>query len=267
MQSAVLSPHLDDAVLSCWSLLEAAGEVTVVNVFTASPPPGTPVPEWDRRTGATDPVRRMRERREEDRTALALVGRTAVALEFLDVQYGRRAMPVSVLADRFRVLFAPDVVLHAPAGLGRHPDHEFVRDAALELAREGRPVALYADLPHCIPRGWPAWVAATPEVDGLDVAAEWTTVLAEAGLVVERLIPRVRPLDVGARGRKLRALAAYRTQRDALDDMAFTPLEDPRGLAFEVRWDVTPSALDVPQQPRSELGVAEARSETLHHSG
>lgn len=68
----ILSPHLDDAVLSCWRVLEAHRSVRVVNVFTGSPPEGSPAPWWDRLTGATDPVRRMAERRAEDRRALAL---------------------------------------------------------------------------------------------------------------------------------------------------------------------------------------------------
>lgn len=38
--AVVLSPHLDDAVINCWSLLTADRDVTVVNVFTASPPQG-----------------------------------------------------------------------------------------------------------------------------------------------------------------------------------------------------------------------------------
>ena len=36
----VLSPHLDDAVLSCWHVLGREGDVRVVNVFTGSPEDG-----------------------------------------------------------------------------------------------------------------------------------------------------------------------------------------------------------------------------------
>ena len=31
--TVVVSPHLDDAVMSCWSVLEGAPQVTVVTVF------------------------------------------------------------------------------------------------------------------------------------------------------------------------------------------------------------------------------------------
>ena len=76
---AVLSPHLDDAVLSAWSVLRRPGDVRVVNVCTAVPPPG-PAPPWDQLTGARDAAERMRERLDEDREALAKAGREAVAL-------------------------------------------------------------------------------------------------------------------------------------------------------------------------------------------
>ncbi|MBA3327023.1 MAG: PIG-L family deacetylase [Solirubrobacterales bacterium] len=258
MKAVVLSPHLDDAVLSCWHVLEGSGDVTVVDVFTGSPPPGTPAPWWDRLTGAQDPVDRMRERRAEDARALGLVGRDAVHLDLLDAQYRDGELATGPLAARVRELLEPDTVIHAPAGLGGHPDHELVRDAALELARGGWPVMLYADLPHGIAHGWPAWVAGVPERAGLDIGADWVAVLAEAGVTVERLVPRVRPLDVRARERKLSALAEYRTQRAALDGLAFVPLEDPRALAFEVSWAVPASAVGDPDERRSDGIVAEA---------
>ena len=49
----ILSPHFDDAVLSCWHLLASAGEVLVVNVFAGEPPAGT-LGWWDELAGASD---------------------------------------------------------------------------------------------------------------------------------------------------------------------------------------------------------------------
>ena len=264
MPAAVLSPHLDDAILSCWHLLEGAGDVAVVNVFTGSPPPGTPAPPWDRLTGAQDPVVRMRERRAEDRRALAVVGRTAVDLGFLDAQYRTTEVSTGTLVTRLRVLLEPGTVLHAPAGLSGHPDHEIVRAAALELARDGWPVTLYADLPHGITRGWPEWVACVAEAPGIHAGSDWAAVLAGSGLIVDRLVPRVRPLDALGRARKLRALAEYGTQRAALDDLAFAPLADPRVLAFEVSWDLPRSALGSAHERVGEPFVADARGEPPH---
>ena len=82
----ILSPHFDDAVLSCWNLLAGVGEVLVVNVFAGEPPAGT-LGWWDQLAGATDSAATVRMRIEEDRQALALAGRRAVNLPFLDSQY------------------------------------------------------------------------------------------------------------------------------------------------------------------------------------
>ena len=138
-----------------------------------------------------------------------------------------------------------------------------MRDAACELALSGRRVALYADLPHAIGAGWPDWVCGEVSGAGSEVAAQWRAVLESAGLDTLHLLRRVRSLDAPARARKLRALAAYRTQRRALDRFAFAPLEDPRALAWEVEWGVTASALRRAQQVTGEAVVADAPRETL----
>jgi LmbE family N-acetylglucosaminyl deacetylase len=264
--TTVLSPHLDDAVLSCWHILEGLEDAVVVNVFTASPPPGTAVPKWDRLTGARDPVERMDERRAEDRRALERVGCDAIHLDLLDVQYREDAQPTEGLADRLAGLLEPGTI-HAPAALGGHPDHVAVRDAALELSARGWPLVLYADLPHGIVDGWPAWVTGVPGDAGVDVSAAWDGVLAAANLNIARLIPRVRPLDAQMRERKLGALDEYRTQRAALDDMTFVPLDDPRALAFEVSWSVPASALGGAHEAGGQIGVPDAVGQSVHQGG
>jgi hypothetical protein len=47
MRTVVVWTHLDDAVLSCWSVIDGPGDVTVVTVFTGGPEPGS-LTEWDR---------------------------------------------------------------------------------------------------------------------------------------------------------------------------------------------------------------------------
>jgi len=255
---AILSPHLDDAVLSCWHLVDSPLGVTVVNVFAGSPPAGTPTPWWDRLTGASDPVERMHERRAEDRAALALAGRVGVAIDLLDAQYRQEPLPVADLVRRLREVIPAGALVYAPAAMGHHPDHELVRTASLELARAGRRVALYADIPHSIERGWPAWITGEPALVGSAAAAAWSRVLAAAGLDVPRLVPEVRALGERARTRKLRAIDAYRTQRAALDELAFAPLNSRQVLAWEVSWLVPPTALlDTAIPPCGEALMAE----------
>jgi hypothetical protein len=229
---AVLSPHFDDAVLSCWHVLSQPGPLLVVNVFAGAPPEDSPPGWWDRRTGATDARARVLERAGEDRLALARAGRTAVNLDLPESQHRRRAPTVADVAARVRDAISGSDGLYAPAGLGAHPDHMLVRDAALELqAEEGRVLVLYADLPHAIRRGWPTWVA--PDGDAI-VNDEWA--IALAGLRGLSPRPHVHALDAVRRTDKLAAVRLYGTQLAGLEQMAFGPLE--RVLRYEVTWEV-----------------------------
>jgi LmbE family N-acetylglucosaminyl deacetylase len=264
---AILSPHFDDAVLSCWQLLAGPADVTVVNVFTAEPPAGTPPPWWDRATGASDPVERMRERRREDAAALALAGTSSVELGLLDDQYRSAQLPLRDVVQRISFELAPQAVIHAPGAFDGHPDHVLVRDAALELARAGRAVVLYADLPHASARGWPGWLSGERSARAREVAAEWDSVLRGAGLVVPKLLRRVHGLDAPTRARKLNALACYGSQRPALDRYAFAPLDDPRALAWEVSWEVPSSALRDMEELLGEPVVSDLPCQPLDDHG
>src|SRR5262249_35056404 len=252
MATVILSPHFDDAVLSCWQVLEAGEDLAVVNVFTASPPSGRPSAWWDRLTGARDSIARMAERRAEDDAALALARCEAFSLGLLDDQYRTADIAAGEVLERLGGALAPGSTLYAPAAMDEHRDHVLVRDAALSLAGEGCPLVLYADLPHATGAGWPSWVTGERKRPGSDPDTIWDRALDAAGLAPEELPACVRPLEPAARARKLAAIDCYRTQREALDRFSFAPLADPRALAWEVYWRVPPSALRGPHQPGRE---------------
>jgi LmbE family N-acetylglucosaminyl deacetylase len=239
MAIVVLSPHLDDAVLSCWHVLTKPVELTVINLF-AGVPTGLDAPAWwDQYTGATDSAERVRERIEEDSRALALAGRTAVNLGFLDQQYRHEAQPVAALTEQIERLLAPGVRIYAPAALANHADHALVRAAALKLRAAGFAVSLYADLPHATVRGWPAWVTGASAPAAEDAAgAMWDEVLAATGAMA----PAVHHLRVEAYARKLRAVRMYRTQLQALTELAGRPLTDRATLGYEVAWSTVSRA-------------------------
>lgn len=209
-KSVILSPHLDDAVLSCWHVLCGPGEVAVINVFAGSPPPGSGPSWWDRLTGATDSATRMAERRAEDSEAFAIAGRTATHLDFLDEQYEPADQPIEKVISTLRDLIDPDAVVYVPAALGEHGDHERVRTAGLALAATGQQVRLYADHPHAVRHGWPTWVNGTDPQAGREVVASWDQRLEPVGLARTR--PEIHHLDLTEQERKLRAVTAYRTQ-------------------------------------------------------
>lgn len=223
---AVLSPHLDDAVASCWTVLESPADVLVVNVFAGIPEPGSGTHLWDAITKADDSPRRMQERLDEDREALSQLGRPAVNLGFLDAQYRDDEHAPDQLAAALGPHVQAAAAVYAPAGIGGHPDHVLARDAALTLRQD---VRLYADQLYATLYGWPPWVDGRPSEPFLDVDAYWRHHLPP-GL----WSAQVSALDAAAYERKLDAVNCYRTQ------LAAFKFADPGVLAHEVFWE--PSA-------------------------
>jgi len=237
MATVILSPHLDDAVLSCWQMLTRPGHVTVINVFAGVPASLDRPAWWDRYTGATDSGERVRERIEEDRRALALAGRTAINLDLLDEQYRAADQTVAPLAAQLEPLLAPDDRICAPAAFADHADHALVRRAALQLRTAGFPVSLYADLPHATAHGWPAWVTGKRVPATKDLAAGmWERRLAGTGIAPAEMVPSVHVLDPGEHAHKLEAVCAYHTQVDGLTEFVGRPMADREVLGYEVVW-------------------------------
>jgi LmbE family N-acetylglucosaminyl deacetylase len=256
----VLSPHLDDAVLSAWHVLSAPREVTVVTVFAGVPEPGF-VTDLDRAHGAAESAAWLARRRREDRTALALAGRTPVHLDLLDVQFPAFGEPgvrnrIAASPDRFVALVSecadlgrdPDElaelisariaqtpVLYGPAGIGGHPDHRDLALATLRLAGPDRSVRLYADSPYYLARGLPSWLAGTP-----NPAADALTgdALDRLGLPAAALDRQVCELSEAELGRKQAAMRCYRTEFPAIRaELARSPA-GPDAMRDETWWAV-----------------------------
>lgn len=234
--TVVLSPHLDDAVIDCWSVLTSPRQVEVFNVFTAVPSDPTPT-AWDRICGASDAAAHTRARIAEDEAALRLADRTATNLGFLDAQYRvARRQPLFEELDTAVREVAPVVsVAYAPACLGvGHEDHALVRDYAMRLRGAGIDVVLYADAPYAVQFGWPAWVSGSARDPHLDVDVAWERGMRSAGLTpadaeVVRLPPR-------SAQRKLAAMRMYATQFSGLNQGCVGLLENPEIHGTEVYW-------------------------------
>ncbi len=234
--AVILSPHFDDAVLSCWHVLASAGEVLVVNVFAGEPPAGT-LGWWDRLAGATDSVAAVRTRIEEDRQALALAGRASVNLPFLDSQYRRLDQAPGEIVETLREVLVAGARLYAPASLGdHHRDHTAVRAAALALHAEGADLRLYADLPHATMFGWPRWVL-DGSFSGADPAGKrWASQLEATGIPAERMVASTHRLPAEDHAGKLEAVLTYGSQMAPLRQVFGSSLEDPQLLGLEVDW-------------------------------
>ncbi len=255
MVEAILSPHLDDAVLSCWHLLTQPGDVIVINVFAGVPASMSELAWWDQLTGASDSEQRVLERVEEDREALALAGRTPVNLDFLDEQYRNAEQPLAPLTAQIERHLAPGMHVYAPGAFGAHADHALVRAAALELRKKGFVVSFYADLPHATLHGWPASVtgAAPPAPPDL-AAALWERALAKTGLSPATMHREVHELDPHSYARKLEAVHSYVTQLQGLVEFGGRPLTDRETLGFEVVWMLPSAATPLP--PRTTRGAS-----------
>ncbi len=239
--TVILSPHFDDAVLSCWHLLTGPGKVLVVNVFGGVPAAGA-LGWWDELAGASDSAAAVRVRVEEDRRALALAGRTAVNLPFLDGQYRKSEQAPGAIAQALRGVLPGGARIYAPASLGdHHRDHTAVRAAALALRTEGANVALYADLPHATVLGWPRWVLGGSSSEADPAGEGWTSQLRESGVPAERMVPAVHRLSTEHHSRKLEAMVAYRSQIAPLQNTFGSSLKDPQLLGLEVNWQLPPS--------------------------
>ena len=148
----VLSPHLDDAVLSCGSFLHAHPSTTVVTVL-AGAPDAFHEGYNSETTGKPYAPDAIGVRRDEDRRAMDFLGATPIWLDLLDADYAAYRPPTDygdVIKDEIgRVLdeIRPKSVF-APLGL-MHADHVAVSQACLELAVDS-PFAwyLYMDLPY-----------------------------------------------------------------------------------------------------------------------
>jgi len=235
----LLSPHWDDAVLDCWSLLSGEEPLAVANLFAGSPPAGR-LAGWDAITGARDSAERTRERLAEDARAMALAGRRPVNLPLLDSQY-RLGRPVPRLAE-IDGLLSREVSavsrIYAPAAIGGHADHELTRRYALQLLAAGIPVELYAELPYCVRHGWPHWVDGRPPHPNRDVDAYWSHFLGGLAEMPALRDGKVLRLADDTAAAKLAAMRCYESQLPALDYAGRELLADPELHGYEVRWEL-----------------------------
>jgi LmbE family N-acetylglucosaminyl deacetylase len=233
----IIAPHLDDAALSVSNRLQRGG-VLVATVFAGVPHAEAPLGAWDRLTGATSSRERQLERLAEDDAAMQLAGARAVRLDELDEQYrDGRAVDVGMLASRLDTLIDGVSEVWLPAGIG-HDDHLAAREAGVAAARRAghREVVLYADFPHVVPYGWPAWVTGNPAEPYLNIDAWFSDEMRRRGLDPEHLSPEVVRLGTEGAEFKRRLIESYPSQLPALFLDAGHLERDPSLLGFEVLW-------------------------------
>jgi LmbE family N-acetylglucosaminyl deacetylase len=175
MRWIYISPHFDDAVLSCggliWEQTHSGIPVEIWTVMAGDPPSG-PISDLitrvhaDWKTGT--PQETVALRRIEDRKAARSVGATVRHLKIVDALYrrtntGNLLYTQDVLGDipvhprdtglveevtrQIAENLAPHDTIVCPLGLGNHVDHVITRRAIEALHR---PTWYYADVPYLL---------------------------------------------------------------------------------------------------------------------
>lgn len=210
-----LSPHLDDAALSCggtvFTLARAGAAVTILTLMAGdppAPPPDTPIVRdlHARWAAGRQPTAA---RRREDARACAVLGARAQHAPLPDCVYRAGPDGAPLYPDEAALWggvhrrdpapaalqaldLPPAQVVYAPLGAGAHVDHLIARDWALALARAGRAVIFYEDYPY------------VRDPAALDRAL--------AAFAPGALVPQARPLAADAVRARLAAVACYDSQ-------------------------------------------------------
>lgn len=207
MNVALISPHLDDALLSTAARTSALGrDARIITVFAGLPPLWSWPSPYDNACGFSSSVEAVTARQSEDVAASRECGiEDPIHLPFLDGQYGR-PQDFERIVRSITGFVSASVMFVAPLGLV-HPDHEIVAQACRLAARtaDKRNVAVYGDLPSMV---------LYPEAIDRAVAA-WE----EAGWHMGA--PLISELDAEQEARKLGVVSCYESQRriDAIRNM------------------------------------------------
>lgn len=187
--SVILSPHLDDAVLSLGQFMQTE-PCTVVTVFAGNPDAG--LSDYDASCGFATSSDAMASRRAEDLLALRELGIIDIAhLPFLDRQYDEPTAD-EMLTTELLPFLKPDVIV--PLGLG-HPDHAQVFRCVIDAVPRGMPLFFYEELPYRVL--WPEQAHAARKLLMLN------------GFKIQEL---PFPILQGDRDVKAKAIAEYRSQ-------------------------------------------------------
>jgi LmbE family N-acetylglucosaminyl deacetylase len=163
----VVSPHLDDGVLSLGAAMRAwassGARVQLLTVLACDPASDTPAGGWDSRGGFATEGESARARRDEDAAACALLGVAPSWLPYGSVDFERHGDERAVVAAVAGVIADADLVL-LPGFPLSHPDHEWLVRALVEDGGSFRGrVAFYAEQPYTARSdarpALPAWLA------------------------------------------------------------------------------------------------------------
>jgi LmbE family N-acetylglucosaminyl deacetylase len=146
----VISPHLDDGVLSLGASMASwarhGAVVELLSVLACDPASHAMAGGWDARGGFATEGESALARREEDRRACALIGATPVWLPYGSGDYDRHGDESEVRDDVLRALDGADTIV-VPGLPLTHPDHAWLVELLAGALTHPR-VSRYAEQPY-----------------------------------------------------------------------------------------------------------------------
>jgi LmbE family N-acetylglucosaminyl deacetylase len=152
----VVSPHLDDAVMSLGATLahavHAGAKVEILTVFGDLPTSRAAAGPWDTRCGFLTEGEAATVRREEDRRACAVLGAEPRWLDFGDECYERRGNDNDIYSAVSSAIHGADAVL-IPGFPLAHADHASLSNLLLCRGIDCPRIGLYAEQPYVFTEG------------------------------------------------------------------------------------------------------------------
>jgi hypothetical protein len=234
----LLSPHFDDAIFSCWSLLSNSQPLYSAIVFAAAPEAG-----WrDSNHTSKEETDLTLDRINDTKFAYSLAGRQPAFLPFASARYRKEDPEHNSILGAICHL-APEVsAIYAPAGITDHPDHLLLRRLALKIYALGIPVFLYAEMPSACRKGWPALVVPPKgEENTKEIINDWRLRLREVK-AIDIFAPIVTALPFRESVTKQRLAKAFKDQISGEGPLnperAVNILLDPGVSRYEVCWSL-----------------------------
>lgn len=151
MKVVVVSPHLDDAVLSVGatmnSLVRRGIEVALVTIFAGNIEQQGVASYWDAGRGVRDKQAVLAARRREDAAAASVLGVQPFWLQNDDSAYVSPREPETIWAALSGHLVGAAAVL-VPGWPLTHADHRFATNLVVGRAPSDLPVLFYTEMPY-----------------------------------------------------------------------------------------------------------------------
>jgi LmbE family N-acetylglucosaminyl deacetylase len=154
----VLSPHLDDAVLSLGAsiayLSRQGTDVDVVTVLAGEPSLHVPAGSFDRSCGFSTAGEAARVRQAEDAEACKIVGARPIWLPFWNGHYSHRpeAAGLPTILESISAVLEEAGLVMLPGFPLLHPEHAWLSELVLEKLHPDVPVCLYVEQPYAMYR-------------------------------------------------------------------------------------------------------------------